>query len=131
MKCKTACIAILFLLVAACASNPAPATPKEEPPSGTWSGDYGPDSSRRESITVDLHWEDNDLRGVVQAGPRSMELTKALFKPETGAITMEFDAQGNNGRTVHYVIEGQVDGGTMAGTWSHDAERGDFRVTRQ
>jgi hypothetical protein len=50
---------------------------------------------------------------------------------ETGAITMEFDAQANNGKTVHYTIEGRVDGNAMTGSWTHDAQRGDFHVTRQ
>jgi len=60
-----------------------------------------------------------------------MDLSKASFKPETGAISLEFDAQGNGGQTVHYTIEGKVEGNTMTGTWTRDAQRGDFRVTRQ
>ena len=44
---------------------------------------------------------------------------------------MEFDAEGNGGRTVHYVIDGKVDGDTMTGTWTHDDQRGDFRVMKE
>jgi len=44
---------------------------------------------------------------------------------------MEFDAQGNNGQTIHYVIEGKVEGNVMSGAWSHDSQRGDFRLTKR
>jgi len=44
---------------------------------------------------------------------------------------MEFDAEGNRGRTVHYIIDGKVNGNTMTGTWAHDDEKGDFRVTKE
>jgi len=44
---------------------------------------------------------------------------------------MEFDAEGNRGRTVHYIIDGKVNGNTMTGTWTHDDEKGDFSVTKQ
>ena len=140
-------LAILMLLVAACVSRQEPATsenaaaqaaapppassaPSGPPPTGTWSGDYGPNADRRESIRVELQWEGKDLRGTVQAGFRSLELTKATFQPDTGAITMEFDAQ-DDGQNVHYTIEGKVEGNTMSGTWRHPAQRGDFRVTRE
>ncbi|PYR95899.1 MAG: hypothetical protein DMG16_29290, partial [Acidobacteria bacterium] len=99
--------------------------------SGTWSGDYGPDAERREQIRLDLKWEDSNLRGVVRAGFRDLPVSKISFKPESGAITMEFDAQGNNGQTVHYIIEGTVNGDAMTGTWSHDRQRGDFRLTKR
>jgi hypothetical protein len=89
------------------------------------------DSERREPIRVDLHWEDDNLNGVVHAGPRSLPLSKASFSADTGSISMEFDAEGNGGRTVHYVIEGKVSANTMMGTWTHDGQRGDFRVSRQ
>jgi hypothetical protein len=120
---------IALLCVAGCASKPATSS-STDIPSGTWSGEYGPGSSLRDSIRVELRWENGDLRGVVHAGPRSMPITKASFQRDTGAITMEFDAEGN-GRTIHYVAEGKVNGSSMAGTWSHDDQRGEFRVTKE
>jgi hypothetical protein len=124
---KIVFIALLF--AAGCASKPATSSSADSP-SGAWSGEYGPGSSLRDSIRVELHWENGDLRGLVHAGPRSMPITKAAFQRDTGAITMEFDAEGN-GRTIHYVAEGKVDGKSMAGTWSHDDQRGEFRVTKE
>jgi hypothetical protein len=124
-------IAILFsIIILGCSSAPAVS---QDSPSGKWSGDYspGPDADRRESISVDLRWEDKNLRGTVHAGPRTLPLTKASFNPDTGLIAMEFDAEGNGGRTVHYVIEGLVKGNTMNGIWSHDDQRGLFQVTKQ
>jgi hypothetical protein len=119
---------VLSLALSACESKPAASA---TPPGGTWSGDYGPDTERREAITLDLRWEDANLRGVVHAGPRSIDLTKASFKADSGSITMEFDAQGNNGQRVHYVIDGKVEGDAMSGTWSHDNQQGDFRLRRK
>jgi hypothetical protein len=116
------------LLLAACGANPAVSA---APPGGTWSGDYGPDAERREPISLDLRWEGSNLRGVVHAGPRSMDLTEVSFKAETGVIAMEFDAQGNYGQKVHYVIDGKVEGDAMSGTWSHDSQQGDFRLRRK
>jgi hypothetical protein len=55
----------------------------------------------------------------------------ASFKPDTGAIVLEFDAQ-NNGRTVHYMIDGKVEGNKMSGSWrTEGGPSGDFRLTRQ
>ena len=119
---------VLSLSLAACASKPALSA---APPGGTWSGDYGPDAERREPITVDLRWEDANLRGVVHAGTRSIDLTTVSFKADTGAIAMEFDTQGNYGQKVHYVIDGKIEGDSMSGTWNHDNMQGDFRLRRK
>jgi hypothetical protein len=119
----------IALLIASCASKPAASA--SDPPSGKWSGDYGPDASRREPVAVDLQWEGGNLGGAVRIGVRSLPLTKASFTPATGAITLEFDAQGNGGQLVHYVIEGKVEGNMMTGNWHHDDVRGDFKVTKQ
>ena len=129
MRRNLVCFAILLLLTAC--SSPKPAPPSNPDPSGKWSGDYGSSPDRRDDVTLELKWENSDLKGVVRAGPRSLPVTKASFTPETGAITMEFETQGNNGQIVHYTIDGKVAGNTMAGSWSHDAQRGDFHVTRQ
>src|SRR5262245_43634058 len=126
---KSLALCIALALLSACAA-PKPA-PSSNPPSGKWSGDYGSETGRRDPISVDLRWEDKDLKGVVNAGVRALPITKASFQPDTGAITLEFDAEGNRGQAIHYVIEGKVDGPSMTGTWSHDDQKGDFRVTRQ
>jgi hypothetical protein len=89
------------------------------------------DAGRREPISVELRWEDANLHGTVQAGPRSFPMTKASFKPDTGAISIEFDAEGNRGQKVHYVIDGKVSGNSMSGTWSHDDQHGDFKVMKE
>jgi hypothetical protein len=118
---------LVLLLLSACASKPAASA---GPPSGTWSGDYGPDADRRDPVKLDLRWEDTTLRGTVHAGTRLLDLTKASFKQDTGAVTLEFDAEAN-GRAIHYMVEGKVEGDKMAGTWSHDGMKGDFRMTKQ
>src|SRR5262245_24541797 len=115
------------LLLAACTPQKAVSN---QAPGGTWSGEYSL-GDRREPISVDLRWEEGNLRGIVNAGPRSLPLTKASFTAETGVISMEFDAEGNRGRTVHYIIDGKVNGNTMTGTWAHDDEKGDFHVTKE
>ena len=125
---KALAITIVLLLLSTCAAPPA--APKDAP-SGKWSGTYELASDRNEPIGVDLRWESTNLVGTVRAGARSMPVTKASFTPETGAITMEFDAEGNGGRTIHYTINGKVTGNAMTGTWTHDDQHGDFRVTKQ
>jgi hypothetical protein len=127
MKYGLICMAVGLALLSACAPTTGPNT---TPPSGTWSGDYGPDSERRDPVRLDLRWDNTTLRGTVHAGPRSLDVSQALFKPDTGAITIQFDAEAN-GRTIHYVVDGKVDGNRMSGTWTHDGQRGDFKVTKQ
>lgn len=127
MKPKLVYIVLAFALLAACSQK---STSPNAAPSGTWSGDYGPDADRRDPVTLDLRWEDTTLRGTVHAGPRSLEISKASFKPDTGAISVEFEAQAN-GRTVRYSVNGKVEGKYMTGTWSRDGQQGDFRVTKQ
>src|SRR5262245_52329821 len=121
-------LAALFLLPS-CA--PKPVASDQAVPSGSWKGEYELTPERRESIGVDLKWEGGALGGVVHAGVRSLPLTKASYQADTGAISLEFDAEGNGGRTVHYVIDGKVSGNTMTGTWTHDDQHGAFRVTKQ
>src|SRR5205085_7842316 len=100
MRNKALSLAFTLLLLSSCASRPAVSN---DAPSGTWSGDYELSADRRESIQVDLKWESSNLRGVVHAGNRSLPINKASFKPDTGDISMEFDTEGNGGRTVHYM----------------------------
>jgi len=128
-----------LLVLGACSSEPAkapeptakeaPATPaatpdaSADPLSGTWKGDWGPSASHRNPVTVELKWDGTALSGTVNPGPDAVPLTKGSFNKDTGAVTMEADAKGHDGKAVHYTIEGKVDGTTMSGSWNHMTRR--------
>jgi len=102
----------------------------DDPLSGTWVGDWGPSPTHRNQATVELKWDGKTLTGEVNPGPNAVELKSTTFDPKTGAIHMEADATGRRG-SVHYIIDGKVEGNTMTGSWSHDDRKGDFKITKK
>jgi hypothetical protein len=62
--------------------------------------------------------------GTVNPGPNAVALQKATFDSKTNAVHFEADAKDRSGATVHFVIDGKVDGKTMTGSWSHDDAQG-------
>ena len=129
MKVCLYALFVALLLLAACARAPEreQGAAASDPLTGAWSGDWGPSEQNRTPVTVDLKWDGANLSGTVNPGPNAIELTKASFKPDTGAITMEADAPGHGG---HYTIQGKVKGNTMTGTWGRDNGSGDFTITK-
>jgi len=82
-------------------------------------------------VTVELRWDGKTLTGSVNPGANAVELVKCTFDPKTGAVHMEADAKNRRGESVHYTIDGKVEGGTMSGAWNHDNRAGDFKITRK
>ena len=122
-----------FVSICACLLMVVSALAQSDPLSGTWSGDWGPSPGDRNQVTLDLKWDGKALTGNVTGGSNvtsPIPLQKTSFDAKTGAVHMEADAT-SRGRTVHYVIEGKVDKGTMTGTWNHDARKGDFKLTKK
>lgn len=102
-----------------------------DPLSGTWVGDWGPSPSDRNQVTVELKWDGKALTGTVNPGPNAVALQKATFDSKTNAVHFEADAKGRRGDDLHYVIDGKLEKGTMTGSWSHDARKGDFKITKK
>ncbi len=98
---------------------------------GTWVGDWGPSPSDRNQVTVDLKWDGKMLSGTVNPGPNGVALQKSTYDAKTKAVHFEADAKGHGGDTVHYLIDGKVEGNTMTGSWSHDTVKGDFKITKK
>ena len=101
-----------------------------DPLSGTWAGEWGPSPTHRNIVTVELKWNGKALTGTVNPGPGGISLQKGTFDATTGAVHMEANARGEHGQ-VHYVIEGKVVNGTMTGSWNHDDQKGDFKITKK
>lgn len=102
----------------------------DDPLSGTWVGDWGPSPTHRNQATVELKWDGKTLTGEVNPGPNAVELKSTTFDPKSGAIHMEADATGRRG-SVHYTIDGKVEGDTITGSWNHDNRKGDFKITKK
>lgn len=101
-----------------------------DPISGTWSGTWGPTPQHRNDVTVDLEWDGTNLTGTVNPGADAVPLSSATFDPATGHVMMHAMATNNFGQAVDFMIDGQLDGNSMMGSWSHEGNQGDFSITR-
>ena len=130
MKIKAITLACITMFVGLTASVGAQ-TKTADPLSGTWAGDWGPSASDRNTVVVELKWDGKMLSGTVNPGPTAIALQKCAFDAKTSMVHMEADAKNRRGDTIHYVIDGKLEGATMSGSWNHDARKGDFKITRK
>ena len=86
-------------------------------------------------VSVELKLSGNTLTGTVksiQPARADVALSKSTYTASTGAVHMEAEAsKPRGGGAVHYVIDGKLTNGSMAGSWNHDASKGDFKLTRK
>jgi hypothetical protein len=129
------------LLLSLCflASCSASESPEEtDPVSGTWVGDFGPAFYDRNTISLELHWDGKELTGHIRPGVQggrmyrnfeSFPIENASFDPKT--LTVKFEATYKP-RGRHYVIEGQLQNGSLTGTWNRPDEHrdGDFKLKK-
>lgn len=124
----------VFLFVACLSIMSLAFAQSADPLSGTWTGDWGPSPGDRNTVTLELKWDGKALTGNVTAGTNisaPIPLRKTSFDPKTGAIHMEVDVKGRGGQTIHYLIDGKVEKGSMTGSWNHDARKGDFKLAKK
>lgn len=125
LACLLVCLAIALPLLALQRGS--------DPISGTWTGDWGPNAQDRNTVSVDLKLEGKEVTGAVKSinyNRPEVKISKGTYDAGAGTIHLEADAQGRGG-AVHYVIDGKVMGGTMAGSWNHGASKGDFKLTKK
>jgi hypothetical protein len=106
----------------------------QDPISGTWAGDWGPNAGDRNDVTLALKFDGKALTGNVTGGTNvstPIPIQKGTFDAKTGAVHMEANSTDRRGQTVRFIIDGKVDKGSMTGTWNHDARKGDFKITKK
>jgi hypothetical protein len=128
--CLLVCLAVAVPVIAGQAGK---AAAPADPLSGTWTGDWGPSDRDRNQVSVEVTLAGNAVSGTVKTTNRpDAKISKGTFDAATGTLKMEADATNpRSGAAVKYVIEGKISGTTFNGTWSHDAVKGDFKLTKK
>jgi hypothetical protein len=134
------CLCACFLIAASAFAQKS----SVDPLIGTWIGDWWPypdfdfpfSAGQRwdpllgekmsranpdlKKVTVELKWDGEKLTGTVNPGPKAVELQKVTFNAKTGAIRFETDTKDEKGKKK-----------TMTGSWSHENDEGDFKITKK
>ena len=135
MRVRTMSVIGLLACVVVAIPMLAQQSATQDPLSGSWTGDWGPNPADRNQVDVELKWDGKALTGVVksvQPARGEVTLSNSSYDPATQTVKMEAEARNpRSGTSVKYVIEGKVSGNTMTGSWNHDARKGDFKLTKK
>jgi hypothetical protein len=105
------------------------------PLTGAWSGDWGPDLSARNHISLVMDWEGEKIGGFVLLGVASIPMTGVALDPTDWTVRFEAKGKDSAGMPVEIAAEGQLENigsahRTITGTWRQGAMKGDFTITR-
>ena len=99
--------------------------------SGTWIGEWGPNTIERSQVVAQLKYDGKVVTGTFNPGPNPATISKGTFNEKTGVIHLEADGRGRGRATNHYVIDGKLEKGKITGTWKYDKGEGDFTISKQ
>ena len=128
MKLKSLLIACFVLLSAVSVFAQSGGT-AADPLSGAWTGDMGPNATRRQPITIELKFDGKAaISGAITGPPRPGEIKAGTFDPNTGALKLDVEVKGDGG-VFNVVLEGTVVNGFATGRVS-GALTGNFKITK-
>ena len=127
MKLKL-CLMGLLLVLLSVSPHTGMAQQKQDPLTGTWTGDWGPSATDRNTVILELKWDGKTLTGTVNPGPDAIAIENASFDPAMLKIHIEANFPRRN---LHYAVDGTVENDKMKGTWNHPRRMGDFQLTRE
>jgi len=140
------------ILFAAAACFAVTAVAQEgHPLAGTWYGDYGAASQKRD-LTIIMKWDGRNVTGTINPGPNASPITSAVMDitpgkpapqgqdsttgtPPVFKVRLEVDAPNGAGATDRLVFEGTIQNPVagnrkITGTWTRGTERGTFQLGR-
>lgn len=106
------------------------------PINGSWIGEWSGNQTHDEFVLIVLSWDGREISGMINPGTDNIEITDAELDPSDWAIRIEADTEDSSGRSVDYVIEGNIQdlelpNRYITGTWQSDDGRGAFEIRRQ
>jgi len=98
--------------------------------SGTWKGEWGPNTFERTPLVAELKYDGKAVTGTIDPGSSPVTISKGTFNEKTGALHLEAEGRGRGNSKNHYVIDGKLDKGKITGTWKYEKGNGDFTIMR-
>ena len=93
---------------------------------GTWSGEWTPDGGVRDSMTIELRYDDAGRLTGRFVTPNPVEFNKATFNPKTRMLLIEAaDASGKQ-----YKLDAKVEGTEIKGTANLGNLRGQIHLIK-
>ena len=105
------------------------------PLTGSWLGDWGPNTTTRNPAFIVLDWDGRSISGTLNPGTDNIPLQNATLTTPW-LVHFEAEARDRSGATVRYVIDGKIENVGLAnraivGTWTVGTTKNDFRIARQ
>src|SRR5215813_1123752 len=99
--------------------------------SGTWTGEWGPNTFERSQVVAQLKYDGKAVTGTFNPGSNAVTISKGTFNEKTGVIHLEAEGRGREGARNHYVIDGKLENRKITGTWKYEKGNGDFTISMQ
>jgi hypothetical protein len=132
MRLKAAC---LFLILVGSMFAMLASAQQGHPMTGTWAGEWGPDKTHRNQVTIIMNWDGKTISGMINPGPDKVLIKTASLDTSKWMFHLEADAKDPNCAVQHFVADGKLDNigsynRTVTGTYTYGTTKGDFKITR-
>ena len=132
MRLKAALVCCLLVGLAATVAGLAQ---EGHPLTGVWYGDWGPNATQRNHLTVQMQWDGKGVTGLANPGPDSYPLKVVTLDSSKWTVHIEADGKDDKGQASHFVADGKLENigsynRTITGTWNAGTTKGTFKLRR-
>lgn len=127
--------AFVFCLVAGLFATVVGFAQEGHPLTGVWYGDWGPNATQRNHLTIQMQWDGKAVSGIVNPGPDPYPLKVVTLDSSKWTVHIEADGKDEKGSPAHFVADGKLENigsynRTITGTWNFGTTKATFKLRR-
>ena len=94
------------------------------PAKGSWVGYWGPNDKEQRRLVLNLDWQNNQVVGVINPGPKSAKVRRAEIDYSTWALVLEAELPNKAGVATRWVATGTL---SNLGSWNNRRYSGTYQ----